>query len=657
VSSEKKLPESGSAIDTSEMSEAKREAFELAESSRQGLWEYPTFAGALFMGRFPWKLVHPFPQSPSDRDERGETFLAELATFLREQVDADAIDETGEIPEEVIRGLARLGAFGIKIPREYGGLGLSQQYYSRAAILVGSVCGNLAALLSAHQSIGVPQPLLLFGTEEQKSRFLPRLAAGEISAFALTEDAVGSDPARMETRADPTPDGKNFILNGRKLWCTNGTRAGLLAVMAKTPPQIVNGRPRNQITAFVVDTQTPGVEVVYRCRFMGLKALYNAVIEFKDVKVPRENIIAGEGKGMRVALTTLNTGRLTLPAICVGLAKRCLKVAQSWANQREQWGGPIGKHAAIADKIARISSTLFAMEAMAHLSAALVDRKQTDIRLEAAMAKMYCTEAAWWIVNETMQIVGGRGYETAKSLAGRGETPFAVERWVRDSRINTIFEGSSEIMRLFIAREAMDPHLKAAGELLNASLPFVRRLKAGLDAARFYARWYPRQWLPAFPDTAGLNGALSGHVRYVARTSRRLARAMFHAMAQHGAKLEREQMLLGRFVEIGTELFAIAASTARAQALIERGVARDEVLALVDHFVAEARLGVERRFRGIRRNNDRKGYRLAQKILAGGAPWIFDGMVEEKGLARETGRAAASPEPRVAESPELEKVH
>jgi len=632
-------------IDTTGMSEGKAAALELTEASREGHWEYPTFAGALFMGEFPWKLIHPYPQKPGDRDERGEEFLKKFQAFLRESVDPDEIDRTGEIPDSVIEGLAELGAFGIKIPQEYGGLGLKQQYYTRAAMLAGSYCGNVSALLSAHQSIGVPQPLLQFGTEEQKRRFLPRCAAGEISAFALTEDGVGSDPARMETTADPTEDGEHFVINGSKLWCTNGIKAKLLVVMAKTPPKIKRGREVNQISAFVVDVDTPGVKVTHRCRFMGLKALYNAVIEFKDVKVPRSNIIAGEGKGLRVALTTLNIGRLTLPANCVGGIRACINMARQWANQREQWGATIGKHGAIADKLARMSSTLFAVDAMTMLTSVLVDRKETDIRIEAAMSKMMGSEATVDIIYDTMQIIGGRGFETAHSLAARGDYPFPIERGMRDNRINTIFEGSSEIMRLFLAREAMDPHLKAAGEAVNTKLPMGRRLKAAMKAAGFYVTWYPKQWLPfGGPSTSGLEAGLAKQVRYVAKTSRKLARRMFHAMLRLGPRLEREQILLGRFVGVGTELFAIAASCARAQHLINQGKDRAETLALVDHFCRESRLRVDEFFRGIRKNNDAVGYKLAQNILGNGASWMTDEVIGETPLAKGKVKAPEDPQ-------------
>ena len=623
-------PEPELIIDTSKMSDGKRAALELAESSRDSVWRYPTFAGRLFMGTLPWDLIHPYPQPSEEDTKKGEAFLKELETFLRENVDPDAIDREGEIPDDVIEGLAKMGAFGIKIPEAYGGLGHSQVTYCRAATLLGSYCANLTALLSAHQSIGIPQPLLLFGTEEQKQKYLPKIAEGMISAFALTEDSVGSDPAKMETIATPTDDGEHFIINGRKLWCTNGIKAGAIVVMARTPSVMVKGKPKNQITAFVVDMDMRGVQIKHRCRFMGLKALYNAVIEFKEVRVPRANIVLGEGKGLRVALTTLNTGRLTLPAGCLGGAKRSLQILREWSNERVQWGHKIGRHAAIADKIARAASDVFAMEAMTLLTAGLVDRKETDIRIEAAMCKMWVTEAAWHLVDETMQVRGGRGYETADSLRARGEKPIAVERMMRDSKINMIFEGSSEIMRLFIAREALDPHLQIGAAVMNSRLPKEERRAAALKAFKFYAKWYPLLWLPIGDRVpSGMDGGMRGHARYAARTSRRLARAMFHAMVRYGPKLEEQGMTLGRLVDIGTEIFAVAAVASRGSAMIKGGAERKEVRQLVDHFVKASSLRINEHFRALRRNADKKGWKLSGEVLEKKYAWLEEGMVRE----------------------------
>ncbi len=614
-------------IDTSKMSAGQRAALELTEAARESGTN--SFASRMFMGKLDLSGISPFPDQSAEDRTRGDAFLQKLETFLREHVDPDEIDRTGEIPQEVIDGLGKMGAFGIKIATTYDGLGLSQTNYSRAAMLLGSYCGNLTALLSAHQSIGVPQPLILFGTKEQKRKFLPRVAKGEISAFALTEAGVGSDPATMQTHAEPTEDGKHFILNGEKLWCTNGTKAGVIIVMARTPSKMVNGKTKKQITAFIVEMDTPGVEVVRRCHFMGLRALYNGVVRFKDVRVPRENIVLAEGKGLRVALTTLNTGRLTLPAACVGMSKRCLDVSKKWAAERSQWGAAIGKHAAIADKIARMAANTFAMESMTLLTSGLVTRdKHADIRLEAAMCKLWGSEMAWQTVNDTMQVRGGRGYETADSLRARGEEPVPVERFMRDCRINTIFEGSSEIMRLFVAREALDPHLKIAAAALDSRLPWSKRLKAAFKAGAFYSGWYSRQWLPMNGvDLSGFDSRLKGHMRYAARTSRKLGRALFHAMVRFGPKLERQQVLLGRFVDIGAELFAITATCLRAQGLLKDNSKSKEVRELADYFCQSARLRIAHLFRDLYGNADQKGYRVAQKILDGKEEWLQEGIL------------------------------
>ncbi|PYI80293.1 MAG: DNA polymerase II [Verrucomicrobia bacterium] len=623
---EKPLPPA--VIDTSKMGKGQREALELAEAARDPLEDRGSFASNLFVGRYDFNRIHPYPAQSAEDRAAGEEFLRNLETYLREHVDPDEIDRTGEIPPENFRGLAEIGAFGIKVPKKYRGLGLSQSNYGRAAVLLGSWDGNVAALVSAHQSIGVAQPLLLFGTEEQKQKYLPRVAGGEISAFALTETHAGSDPATMSLRAEPTPDGREFVLNGEKLWCTNGVKAGVLVVMARTPSKMIGGKERKQITAFIVDVDTPGLEIIYRCRFMGLRALYNAVVKFTDVRIPRENIIFKEGAGLKVALTTLNTGRLTLPAACVGLSKRLLEISRKWAGERIQWGVPIGKHAAIAGKVAEMAGNVFAMEAMTFLTSSLLDRKAGDLRIETAMCKMWATEMTWKIADDAMQVRGGRGYETAQSLAGRGEQPIAVERFLRDCRVNTIFEGSSEIMRLFIAREALDPHLKVGGAIFNTQLPMSERAKAVVSSGKFYAGWYPRQWmLNGAGKIDNLHPTLQGHVDYAARTSKRLARGLFHAMARFGPKLDREQLLLSRFVGIATELFAISATCSYAQWLLGESKPADEILAVADYFCRSARMRIDHHFAGTARNVDRRGYALVQDLLAGKHELLREGIV------------------------------
>lgn len=617
-----------SVIDMSKMNEGQRAALQVTEAARESHADSAlSFVANLFMGRWTPEKLFPVGDIDSAEKPRAEKFLADLATFLREKVDADLIDRTGEIPEDVRAGFRALGAYGIKIPQQYGGLGFSQTTYCRACLLMASHCGNTFAHLSVHQSIGVPQPLLLFGNEEQKEKYLPRVAGGELSAFALTERGVGSDPARLTTEARPAGD--DFFVNGEKLWCSNGTRAGLLIVACKTPDKMVNGKPRTQITTFVVEANSPGIEVVHRCQFMGLHALYNGVIRFTNVRVPRANIVGGEGRGLKVALTTLNSGRLSIPASSIGVAKRSLQIAREWGQERVQWGVPIGQHAAVAEKIRRIAAHAFAMEAMLITTSRVVDRdKHADIRLEASMCKLWGTEKAWMCLDELIQLRGGRGYENVESLRARGEKPYPVERMMRDNRVSMIFEGSSEIMRLFIMREALDPHLKVAGIALNSERPWGERLKSALGAAGFYLGWYPKQWLPvggAVP--AGMHPRLATHLREVARLSRKMARTLFHQMVKFGPKLEKRQVLLGRIADIGTDLFAIAAACAFADKLIQEGEPADRVCVLVDDFHAQARLRIDQNFAGVGRNADEHGYALAQEVIRGDHQWVERGIV------------------------------
>src|SRR5881628_1101222 len=605
------------------------EARAVAEAAREQDWAAPSFVRDLFLGRLRMDLIHPYPQQGADEIARAKPFLEQLERLLK-TVDSDRIDREGEIPPDVVAKLKALGAFGIKIPREYGGLGLSQLSYMKAIELVSSVDGSLTALLSAHQSIGVPQPLKLFGSDAQKKKYLPRLAKGAISAFALTEPGVGSDPAAMETTAVPSQDGQSWTLNGEKLWCTNGTKAELLVVIARTPSKTVNGKERRQITAFVVETAWPGVEVTHRCHFMGLKAIYNGVIRFTNVRVPKENVLWDEGKGLKLGLITLNTGRLTLPISSVAAGKRCLEIARHWASERIQWGRPIGRHDAIAQKIGTMAAQTFAMEAVAELCGAMADRGGYDIRLEAAIAKLYNSEGGWRIIDDTVQIRGGRGYETADSLRARGEKPVPVERIMRDFRINLIFEGSSEIMHLFIAREAVDKHLQVAGDVVMPGKSVGERLRGLVRAALFYGWWYPSRWLGwgFWPKYAGF-GPLARHLRYADRGARRLARGVFHAMMRFGPKLEYRQAVLFRLVDAGAELFAMAAACARAQWLLHKDPAAGRrAVQVADLFCRQARARVRAKFQGLWRNDDVPTYRVAQEVLAGEHRWLERGMVE-----------------------------
>jgi len=599
-----------------------KEAREVAEAAREKEWQAPSFVREMFDGNFRVDLIHPFPEQDPAEVERARPFLERLEAFMRDKVDSDKIDREGKIPEEVIQGLRDIGAFAIKIPTEYGGLGLSQTSYTHAIALVTSQDGNLTALLSAAQSIGVPNPLKQFGTPEQKKKYFPRLAKGAISAFALTESNVGSDPAGMQTTAELSPDGRHYILNGEKLWCTNGTIAELMVVMARTG--------QKKITAFIVETNWPGVEVVQRLHFMGLRALENGIIRFTNVKVPVENVLWGEGRGLKLALITLNTGRLTLPASCVAASKRCLQIVREWASTRVQWGQAIGKHDAIAQKIGRMAAETFAMEAVSDLASGMADKGGFDIRLEAAMAKMWNTETGWRIADDTLQIKGGRGYETADSLRSRGEKPDPVERLMRDMRINLIFEGSSEIMRLFIAREAVDTHMRVAGALIDPKVPAGQKVGALLKAGAFYVFWYPKLWLGVRGWFGfGEFGRLAPHMRFVERSSRRLARSLFHCMVRFGPMLEKRQAVLGRLVEIGAELLAIAAACSRAQAMLKKNPRETGPRELADVFSQQARLRVEQKFHDLWHNTDTATYTTARHVLDDHFRWLEEGIVRE----------------------------
>jgi alkylation response protein AidB-like acyl-CoA dehydrogenase len=605
-----------------------KEARAISEAAREKDWKLPSFGKGLYLGNFQPELISPQPELAPDAVEKGERFLAALGAYCRDEVDTQAIEREGRISDEVIAGFKELGALGMKVPEEYGGLGLSQVYYNRALGLVGTWHSSLSTLLSAHQSIGLAQPLLLFGSEEQKREWLPKVCTSHLSAFALTEPGVGSDPARVSTTATPTEDGSGYVLNGRKLWTTNGTVADVLVVLAKVPRS--EGH-KGGITAFIVPSATDGVVVEARIEFMGLRGIENSQTRYTDAFVPSENVIGREGQGLKIALATLNTGRLALPAVCASVTKWATKIAREFASQRVQWGKPIGEHDEVAQRIAFIAATAFGLEAMLDVTSRLADEKRNDVRIEAAIAKLYGSEMGWQVVDQLMQVCGGRGYETAASLEARGLRGVPVEQTMRDMRVNRIFEGSTEIMHLIIAREAMDQHLKVAGDLMEADLPLKGKAKALGKTAAFYASWYPRLALGRgnAPRSYAAYGELAGHMRFVERTSRKLARSTFYGMARWQAGTENHGAFLGRIVDIGAELFAIASAVVYAQTAIREHPERTaETGELAEAFCNQARLRTERLFHDLWSNADTPNHRLALDVLKGRHTWLEEGILD-----------------------------
>ena len=620
-------------IENKNRTQEEAKSIQVAEESREMDWKSKSFMGSMFMGDLDVDLSYPFPtQSVEDR-EAGDHVIERFEAWAKDNLDGDAIDKAQEIPPHVWKGLAELGLFGIKIDKEYGGLGLSQTNYVRILGAVAKYCGSTAATLSAHQSIGVPQPLKLFGTEEQKKKWLPRIAKGELSAFALTEPGAGSDPASMTTEALKQADG-SWIINGEKLWCTNGTLADLYVVMART----TSDDGRKGITAFVVEGRSEGLEVVHRCRFLGIRAIENGLIRFRNVKVPAENVILGEGKGLKLALTTLNDGRLGIPAVAAFVSKDVLDFSASWAKSRVQWGKAVGSHEAGAQKLAEIAGQTYAMETLALYGAALSDRHSVDIRMEAATAKMWNSERSWEVADTAFQLRGGRGFETEKSVEGRGEVGFPMERVLRDTRINRIVEGTTDVMHLFIAREALDGHLRNAGGLFKKGATLWDKVKTVGKCALIYPKWYVKNVVGSiFDKFFKFDDRIAQQLNWTERNTRRLALTLFHQMLLRGPKLEMRQLILARLVDIGAELAVMALVASRLQTEKDRKDANfTHNMTVMEHFFKSRRAVVERLFSDVWDNADLEATRAAGAVMA---------------------RAGDLPQPSGSELPALERKY
>jgi alkylation response protein AidB-like acyl-CoA dehydrogenase len=437
-----------------QIQEQQKQAEELLFAEKEKLG----FAKSLFFGHFNGNFVFPYPEIRSEEQAAVSKSIAEVRAFVENRIDAAAVDRDADIPRSVIDGLADLGVLGMTAPKEFGGRAFSQLGYTRIMEIIGAHCASTAVFVNAHHSIGI-RALVLFGTPQQKQRWVPDLVNGkQLAAFALTEPEAGSDASNVQTRAEPSADGKTYILNGEKRYITNGALADVLTVMARTP---VPGSKETKVTAFLVTKDMPGFEVVEaRMPKCGIRGTATARLAFRNMPVPAENVLGQVGKGLRIALTVLDFGRTTFGASCTGAAKTCLKAAVAHAKKRVQFKQTLAEFELVQKKLAFMAANVFAMEATTAECAGFIDRGAEDYMLETAMLKVYTTEALWTIVNDTLQIFGGQGYFSNE--------PY--ERMMRDARINMIGEGANDVLKAFIAVVGM----RGVGESLKGVLEALK---------------------------------------------------------------------------------------------------------------------------------------------------------------------------------------
>lgn len=454
-------------MQTADREKQVKEAEELLADRKQEVG----FAKGLFFGHYLGDKLLRYPQF--DHDDEGTQAVADLKQFCRDHVDPVTIDRNAEIPQSVVDGLGKLGVLGACLPPSCGGRGFSQTSYCRLIEVLGGHCASTALFVNAHHSIG-PRALVLFGTKEQQAQWLPKMATGEwISAFALTEPEAGSDAGNVQSTATQTADGKGYVINGQKRWITNGGIAQALTVMARTQ---VAGSKETKITAFMVSPDMPGFEVVeQRMPKCGVRGTATSRLAFKNMFVPKENVLGQLGKGLKVALTVLDFGRTTFGASCTGAAKFCLQHAANHAATRVQFQQPLATFELVKDKLSHMASGAFAMESCSYQTAALIDSGEGDYMLETAMLKVFATDVLWRIINDTIQIYGGKAYFT--------DEPF--ERMMRDARINMIGEGANDVLRAFIALVGLrDVGLELKGVLDSLKSPIKNIGKLSSFAGR-----------------------------------------------------------------------------------------------------------------------------------------------------------------------------
>lgn len=618
--------------------------FERIEEARERLTG-ESFMASLYDGRPDFTLLLTPPEPPEEK-AAGEAFCKQVEAFLIHEVDPEEIERQAKIPDRVIQGLFKLGAFGMKIPKEYGGLGFSYMNYGRVLTVIASWSNILALTVAVPQSIGIAMPILLFGNADQKKKYLPLVAKEALSAFALTEPMTGSDAANVRTEAVLDSTGSHFLVNGEKLWCTNGTIARYATLIARVPARrkelnkssgwvpVPNGQGAEDRvhSAFILDMSAPGVVVSQRCQFEGCRGIENAHIILKNVQVPVANLIGEVGKGLKYALTILNVGRgISIPAICLGMAKQAWQPTLDRVNTRVTFQKPLAERQTQQIRIGHMASHLFAMEALSFLIWRLADQHRHDIRIEAAVAKIFCSEHTIQFLRDAQILFGGMGYETAVSKQARGEAAFGIEQLVRDAEMYRIGEGATDILRPFVVREGLSPHLERAKEFYADDLSILDHSKQALQLARFYIPWYLGQWrrrpVPDRRELAHLQ--VQPLARYTERTSRRLAREILYAMLRFQASFRDEQRLQNRIEAVGEDLLAMLATVlyAEQQTRIE---GRTTVWELADAFCSFAKQRVEQRLSEFRHHRDHLAATTGTQALKGYYPTLPEGIIRRR---------------------------
>lgn len=615
---------------------------ERIEEARERLTGQSFMAG-LFVGKPDFSLLL-MPEESPEQKTAWEEYRPRLEEFLTTQVDPDEIERTAKIPDSVTKGLFALGAFGMKIPREYGGLGFSYTNYGRALMLMASWSNTLALTVAVPQSIGIAMPLLLFGSEEQKRQYLPIVAREAISAFALTEPITGSDAANIQTEAVLDPSGTVFVVNGEKLWCTNGSIARYVTLIARVPAKrelrggrtvwvpVPQGKGADEIvhTAFILDMHTSGVRVRQRCQFEGCRGIENAHMTFNDVAIPATNVIGEVGRGLKYALTILNVGRaISIPAICLGMAKQAWQPTLDRANQRITFQKPLGDRQTQRMRLGYMAANLLAMEAVAFTVWRMADQHTNDVRIEAAIAKIFCSEKTIQFLKDAQIVFGGMGYETAESKQFRGEPAFGIEQLVRDAEMYRIGEGATDILRPFVAREGLSQHLDRLQRYLDRSATWHERFVGSLELLRLYIPWFIGLWRrrPLPHEAEFRDSRVADLLGYVERSSRRLARAILWAMIRHGERLRDDQGRQTRIETAGEDLLMIATSALWAASSVRKD-ADKSVWNLVDYFVTEARSRIDRAINELRgRNKDEVVAAIGQQATSGDYAWLSQGII------------------------------